>query len=112
VLVLALAAQAALITACGGGSDSSATSTAARQPPASGEVQLQKVGDFDQPDYVTQPPGSDDLYVVERQGSVRIVRGGEVVSTPALDIRDRVTSDGEEQGLLSIAFPPGLPELA
>ncbi len=105
-LALALAAQAAVIAGCGGGSDSSDPSTAAQQPPAGGQVRLEKVGDFDQPDYVTQAPGSDDLYVVERQGSVRIVRGGEVVSTPALDIRDRVTSDGEEQGLLSIAFPP------
>jgi glucose/arabinose dehydrogenase len=69
-------------------------------------VRLEKVGDFDQPVYVTQPPGSDDLYVVEREGSVRIVRDGEVVSSPALDIRDQVTADGEEQGLLSVAFPP------
>jgi glucose/arabinose dehydrogenase len=69
-------------------------------------VQLEKVGDFDQPDYITQPPGSADLYVVERQGAVRIVRDGQVVSTPALDITDQVDSDGEEQGLLSIAFPP------
>jgi glucose/arabinose dehydrogenase len=99
-------ALAALIAGCGGGSDASETSTAAQQPPAGGQVQLEKIGDFDQPDYITQPPGGDDLYVVERQGTVRIVRGGEVVSTPALDIRDRVTSDGEEQGLLSIAFPP------
>ena len=105
VLALALAAQAALIAGCGGGSDSSSTTTAAQQPRSGEQVRLQKVGDFDQPDYVTQAPGSDDLYVVERQGTVRIVRGGEVVSTPALDIRDRVTSDGEEQGLLSIAFP-------
>jgi glucose/arabinose dehydrogenase len=104
--LLALVALVALIVGCGGGSDSSDTSTGAQQPPGGGQVRLEKVGDFDQPDYVTQAPGSDDLYVVERQGSVRIVRGGEIVSTPALDIRDRVTSDGEEQGLLSIAFPP------
>jgi glucose/arabinose dehydrogenase len=67
---------------------------------------LAKIGDFDQPVYVTQPPGGQDLYVVEREGSVRIVRNGQVVSQPALDIRDRVTSEGEEQGLLSVAFPP------
>jgi glucose/arabinose dehydrogenase len=99
---------AALIAGCGGGSDSSGTvSIAAQQTPTgNGQVQLEKVGDFDQPDYITQPPGSADLYVVERQGAVRIVRGGQVVSTPALDITDQVDSDGEEQGLLSIAFPP------
>ena len=99
---------AALIAGCGGGSDSSGTgSTAVQQTPAgNGQVQLVKVGDFDQPDYITEPPGSADLYVVERQGAVRIVRDGQVVSTPALDITDQVDSDGEEQGLLSVAFPP------
>jgi glucose/arabinose dehydrogenase len=98
----------ALIAGCGGGSDSPGTgSTVAQQPPAgNGQVKLEKVGDFDQPDYITEPPGSADLYVVERQGAVRIVRDGQVVSTPALDITDQVDSDGEEQGLLSIAFPP------
>jgi glucose/arabinose dehydrogenase len=104
--VIALVAQVALIAGCGGGSDSSDTGTADGQPSAGGEVKLEKVGDFDQPDYVTQPPGSDDLYVVEREGTVRIVRDSAVVSKPALDISDQVGSEGEEQGLLSIAFPP------
>jgi glucose/arabinose dehydrogenase len=113
---LALALSAALIAGCGGDSDESETETRAqqqeqqqqqqRQEPPSGEVRLEKVGDFDEPDYITQPPGSEDLYVVEREGSVRIVRGGEVVSRPALDITDQVGSEGEEQGLLSIAFAP------
>jgi glucose/arabinose dehydrogenase len=107
-VLVAPVALAALIAGCGGGSDSDGTgSTAAQQTPAgNGQVKLEKVGDFDQPDYVTEPPGSADLYVVERQGAVRIVRDGQVVSTPALDITDQVDSDGEEQGLLSIAFPP------
>jgi glucose/arabinose dehydrogenase len=105
--VAAVLAQAALIAGCGGGSDSDGTTaTAAPQPQGSGQVKLAKVGDFEQPVYITQPPGSEDLYVVEREGTVRIVRDGQVVSTPALDISDRVTADGEEQGFLSIAFPP------
>jgi glucose/arabinose dehydrogenase len=105
---VALLAQAALIAGCGGGSDQAETGTAAEQQPptASGHVRLEKVGDFDQPLYVTQPPGSEDLYVVEREGTVRLVRNNEVVSDPALDIGDEVISDGTEQGLLSIAFPP------
>jgi glucose/arabinose dehydrogenase len=106
-VALALLAGVALIAGCGGGSDSDGTGTTVAQPPqGSGEVHLEKVGDFDQPVYVTQPPGSPDLYVVERQGTVRVVRDGEVRSQPALDITDQVTSDGEEQGLLSIAFAP------
>jgi glucose/arabinose dehydrogenase len=108
--ILAASLASLLIAGCGGDDDGSdaepapaaGTTTAA----GGGRVQLEKIGDFDQPDYITQPPGSEDLYVVEREGTVRIVRDGEVVSKPALDIADQVGSDGEEQGLLSIAFPP------
>jgi glucose/arabinose dehydrogenase len=100
--VIVLWVQAALIAGCGGGSPD----TEGTAPQSGGAVRLEKVGDFDQPVYVTQPPGSDDLDVVERQGSVRIVRDGQTVSAPALDITDEVTSDGEEQGLLSVAFAP------
>ena len=32
-------------------------------------MRLEKIGDFDQPTYVAQPPGSNDLYVVEQGGS-------------------------------------------
>jgi glucose/arabinose dehydrogenase len=105
--VVALATQAALIVGCGG-ADQSGTEPAAGQqaPSANGNVRLEQIGDFDQPVYVTQPPGSEDLYVVERQGTVRIVREDGTVSTPALDISDQVTSDADEQGFLSIAFSP------
>ena len=105
--LVALLAQAALIAGCGGGSDSNERgTTGAQQSQSDGQVRLEKVGDFDQPVYVTQPPGGQDLYVVEREGTVRVVRDGQVLSTPALDITDEVTADGEEQGLLSVAFPP------
>ena len=61
---------------------------------------------FNNPIYVTTPPGqSDPLYVVERGGTVETVIGGTVQPDPFLDIRDRTTSDGE-RGLLSIAFDP------
>jgi glucose/arabinose dehydrogenase len=105
--LMVLGVEAALIAGCGGAS--SDTEGTAPQPDSSssgGAVRLEKVGEFDQPDYITQPPGSDDLYVVERAGVVRIVRGGAVLSKPALEISDEVSSEGEEQGLLSIAFPP------
>lgn len=98
-------AAVALVAGCGGGSD--ATDTMA-QSPGENDVRLAKVGDFDNPDYVTQPPGSRDLYVVEQGGTVRIVRNGQVLDRPALDISDEVTS-GDEQGLLSVAFSPDFP---
>jgi glucose/arabinose dehydrogenase len=108
--ILAASLASLLIAGCGGDDDGGDAEPA---PPAGtttaaggGRVQLEKIGDFDQPVYVTQPPGSQDFYVVEREGTVRIVRDGEVVSSPALDISDEVSADGEEQGLLSVAFPP------
>ena len=69
---------------------------------------LEKVGRFNEPVYVTQPPGGDLLFVVEKPGTIRIVDRGRVRARPFLDIRDRVKDDGNggEEGLLSLAFAP------
>jgi glucose/arabinose dehydrogenase len=62
--------------------------------------------EFNNPIYVTTPPGqSDPLYVVERGGTVETLVGGTVQPDPFLDIHERTTTDGE-RGLLSIAFDP------
>jgi glucose/arabinose dehydrogenase len=79
-----------------------------------GGVELTKIGDFDEPVYVTQPPdapanGPHDLYVVEKGGTIQLVRDGAVRESPFLDISDQV-SDGTEQGLLSVAFAPDYAE--
>ncbi|MEL6862944.1 MAG: PQQ-dependent sugar dehydrogenase [Bacteroidota bacterium] len=53
--------------------------------------------------------GDDRLFVVERSGLIRIITtAGTVLSTPFLDIDDRVrnTSGQSEQGLLGLAFHP------
>ncbi|MGH7731881.1 MAG: PQQ-dependent sugar dehydrogenase [Candidatus Eiseniibacteriota bacterium] len=57
------------------------------------------------PLYVTAPPGDPRLFVVEQAGRIRIVKAGRLLSTPFLDLTDRVRSGGE-QGLLSVAFHP------
>ncbi len=57
------------------------------------------------PLYLTAPAGDARLFVVEQVGRVRIVENGQLLSTPFLDITDRVGSGGE-RGLLSIAFHP------
>jgi glucose/arabinose dehydrogenase len=63
------------------------------------------VGGFDSPVYVTSAPGDPTtLYVVEQQGTIRIVRDGKIAGT-FLDIRSKVKSGGE-LGLLSMAFSP------
>jgi len=49
---------------------------------------------------------SGRLFIVEKGGRIRVVKGGALLSTPMLDISASV-STGFEQGLLGIAFPPG-----
>jgi glucose/arabinose dehydrogenase len=75
-----------------------------------GGVKLSKVGDFDEPVYVTQPPGergpAGRLFVVERGGTIRFVSQGKVIPTPYLDVSSRIATGFEEQGLLSMAFAP------
>jgi glucose/arabinose dehydrogenase len=62
---------------------------------------------FQRPVFVTAPrsePGQ--LYVVEQAGVIRVLARGRLRSKPFLDIRSRVGSDGNEQGLLGLAFDP------
>ena len=58
------------------------------------------------PLFVTAPTGDfNRLFVVERGGRIRIVRGGAVLGTPFLDVGPLITAGGE-QGLLGMAFHP------
>jgi glucose/arabinose dehydrogenase len=86
--------------------------TVASPPPESPVVRLQPVaGGFERPVYVTDAgDGSGRLFVVEKRGIIRVVEGGEVAAEPFLDITSLVTSDGNEQGLLGLAFHPRYPE--
>jgi glucose/arabinose dehydrogenase len=69
-------------------------------------VRLAAVGQFSSPVYVTAPRGDRRrIFVVEQAGTIRVVRGGRRLARPFLDIRQLVTSGGE-QGLLSMAFAP------
>lgn len=60
--------------------------------------------------YATQPPGSEDWYLVEQKGVIRILRDGALLDAPFFDVSAEVTMPGqggyEEQGLHSLAFPP------
>ena len=53
-----------------------------------------------------QPDGSGRLFVIEKAGRIRIIENGQLIETPFLNIEDRVNSDGNEQGLLGLAFHP------
>jgi glucose/arabinose dehydrogenase len=77
----------------------------AQQPHKAG-VGLKQIGRFESPVYVTGAPGFPKiLFVVEQEGTVRVLRGGHELGRPFLDISSLISSGGE-RGLLSIAFPP------
>jgi Glucose / Sorbosone dehydrogenase len=74
---------------------------------------LERIGRFQQPTYLAQPPGRDNpLFVVERQGRIQVLPGGGPEQRTFLDIRRSVKSSGKggEQGMLSMAFPPDYAE--
>lgn len=80
--------------------------------PAVNQIDVESfVEGFDQPLFLTHAGDeSGRIFVVEKAGTIRIVRDGAVVETPFLDITDRVTTDGNEQGLLGLAFAPNFEE--
>ena len=68
-------------------------------------VGLKRVGNFDEPVYVSGAPGYPQLlFVVEQPGRIQVLSGGRKRGT-FLDLRSQVGYGGE-QGLLSLAFPP------
>jgi len=62
---------------------------------------------LDQPVHVTHAgDGSGRLFLVEKPGRIKIAQNSTPLEEPLLDITRRVKSSGNEQGLLSVAFPP------
>jgi glucose/arabinose dehydrogenase len=101
---LAIAILVLGLPACGAASQPDRGGADAR---AGGGVALKKVGEFDQPVYVTGAPRFPKLlFVVEQRGRVAVLSGGRRLPHPFLDIGGQVGFDGGERGLLSIAFPP------
>lgn len=108
----------ALVLACGGGSDAVIPPTVPPPapppptppppppPPPTGAPALRLVASgLSTPILVTAPPGDSRLFIVEKNGRIRIVANGVLRSEPFLDLRGRV-STGSEQGLLGLAFHP------
>ena len=73
-------------------------------------VRLTEVATVDSPTAMVPRPGSDDLFVGERAGTVRrLVRDGEAFTTAegaVLDLVAAVDDLGGERGLLGLAFSP------
>jgi glucose/arabinose dehydrogenase len=53
---------------------------------------------------------SGRLFIVEQPGRIRILKNGQLLDAPFLDITDRVGSNGSERGLLGLAFHPKFAE--
>ena len=68
-----------------------------------GAVSLQPIGNFNDPIYITSPPGDPRLFVVDRPGYIEVVHDG--VTSQFLDIHG-LTTEGGVRGLLSMAFDP------
>jgi glucose/arabinose dehydrogenase len=124
-------AAALLIGACSGDDDEPAASTTtSTTAPAVGqttttgdapaaatlervELATQEIADLSSPVAFAARPSSQDLYVAEKGGTVRLIKvttptgGGQarylLQSTPVLDLSDEVV-DENEQGLLGLAF--------
>ena len=87
--------------------DSGSTSTPASAPAARAGVRLVQIGKFDQPVYLTGPPGDPHrVFVVQKTGQIIVVVNGHARSRPFLNITGLVTSTGQEQGLLGLVFAP------
>jgi glucose/arabinose dehydrogenase len=73
-------------------------------------LRLIPVGTFDEPVYVTAPPGDTSrVFIVERAGTIRVMIDGTTSARPFLNLRRRVSrprGPGDERGLTSMAFAP------
>ena len=115
---------AALPTTTLPGEPSSSTTTTTTPLPTidTGQVELQELADVDEPVAFAARAGDPALYIAERGGRIRrieitttsrrrtgsstpvITQTFQLERSPVLDISDEVTSEGQEQGLLGLAF--------
>jgi glucose/arabinose dehydrogenase len=113
-LVLVLAAVA--LAGCSSGDETATTTpgttaTAETEPTGPLRLRLEPVLQEAGPlVHATTAPGEPDrLYLVDRDGLILVLEDGQLGDEPFLDVRNLVTSGGE-QGLLSVAFHPDYEE--
>jgi glucose/arabinose dehydrogenase len=98
-----VAGSIALIGLAAAGAGGPARAAAA----TTGQFHVVPIGAFKEPVYATGAPGHKHLlFVVERRGTIQVLRHGTEVDRPFLDLRARVDSSFFEDGLLSVAFRP------
>ncbi len=98
----------------GGGSNDDGGSTVDAAPapyctPKSGtNLKLTQIATgFNRAVGLAAPVGDPRLFVLEQIGRIRVIRGGNLIAAPYLDLTAKVNAVGTEQGLLGLAFHPG-----
>ena len=82
-----------------------AADAVALSPEASFEIVSVVTKDLHSPLFLTHAgDGSGQLFVVEQAGTIRLIDKAVLQQAPFLDLRDRVWTKGNEQGLLGLAF--------
>jgi glucose/arabinose dehydrogenase len=82
------------------------TATARTRAEEPTRLRVEPVVRADNPVHLAAIPSEPNrLYVVEQEGTIRVVEDGKLRAEPFLDIRGSVQAGGE-QGLLSVAFHP------
>ncbi len=103
-IALVVVALAVGLLACSKKS-TSPTTPGPTPPPVSLGLQVIKSG-LNFPTFLTAAPGDTSrLFVLEKGGLIRIIKSGNLLATPFLDVSGLV-STGAEQGLLGMAFDP------
>jgi hypothetical protein len=71
-------------------------------------ISVDRIVRLKDPVYLTQPSGpGSQLYIVQRQGTVRVLTSDRLLARPFLKISDLVRpGGGADGGMTSIAFPP------
>ena len=75
-------------------------------PPFDVRLQQLALAGLSSPIDLQAPPGDARLFIAELTGRIRVVQGGVLLTTPFLDISNRVLPLVGEDGLLSFAFHP------
>lgn len=75
------------------------------EPVSAVRVEPVVTGGLVRPLFVTHA-GDERLFIIEQAGLIRIIEDGQLLTQPFLDLRDRVGSVANEQGLLGLAFHP------
>ncbi|HEU4649586.1 MAG TPA: PQQ-dependent sugar dehydrogenase [Gemmatimonadales bacterium] len=104
-IALMCLALTALASCSSSSSDSPSSPSPSPNPPSSLKLTPIASG-LSEPLFLTSPPGDSRLFVVEQTGRIRVIKDGKLLDAPFLDLSGSITTRGDEEGLLGLAFHP------